>query len=362
MERISIHQFSSVSLGVLLGTTFFPVAQVVTGEAGRDGWLSVLPSYALGIPFGMMVLSLGRRYPGQSLLQIAEILWGKWLGKLYGIIYTFINLYFCALLSRQGQDVINRTVLTLLPDILVLSSGMLLIFFLVKSGIEVYARFAEFVFPVVTAGLFAILILVIPRFEWTEFFPILGNGIIPVAWGAWKISGFPMEYVLFLSGVLPYLPLKEYNHLKTKIWKSVLIIGGMDAIIALTEILVFGPRETARINYGFLSLANMVEISKTISGLEAVFMGFWMGALLLKVGAFYFMTVWGLKSVGGFKGKVWPLLAVGTLVGVIGKFTGGGTRLTLDIGFVDSYMIFPLAICGTIALWGFSRLRGGHKA
>lgn len=74
MERISPHQFMILGSAVLLGTTFFPVAGNVTGASGRDSWMSVLPAFAFGILYGLMVLSLLEQYPRKNLC------WKKGIG------------------------------------------------------------------------------------------------------------------------------------------------------------------------------------------------------------------------------------------------------------------------------------------
>ncbi|MDP4160648.1 MAG: GerAB/ArcD/ProY family transporter, partial [Bacillota bacterium] len=87
MERISPHQFFTLGAAVLLGTTFLPIAKIVVGAGGRDGWMIVLPGFAVAIPYGLMVISLLARYPKKNLLQITEIILGKWIGKIIGVIY-----------------------------------------------------------------------------------------------------------------------------------------------------------------------------------------------------------------------------------------------------------------------------------
>jgi len=94
MERISTHQFMTMSAAVLMGTTFLPIASIVTESGGRDGWMSVLPAFSIVVPYSLMVLSLVERYPQKNLLQISETLLGKWIGKIIGVLYIFITGYF----------------------------------------------------------------------------------------------------------------------------------------------------------------------------------------------------------------------------------------------------------------------------
>lgn len=361
MERISLHQFMMVSTAVLLGTTYLPIAQIVAGAAGRDGWWSLLPAYSIGIPLGLMILSLMERYPGKNLLQISEQVLGKWLGKGIGILYILISGYFGALLSQQGVDVFKRTILPLVPESVFLLTGMLLVLLLVWTGIEVYGRFSEAVLPVIIFSLIITMLMAIPRFEWEEFFPVLGYGLKPVFWGIVKIAPFPMEYILFLAGVLPFLPSGEKNRLKTGIWRATFLVGILNTLLTLTEIITFGPQEAARLNYGLLALGKMVEIAKTISGVESIFMGPWMGGMILKVGALFFMVVWGLETVFGLKNKTIIFLVAAVGMAGAAYIQTGGTHLVLEVDLVDDYLILPFTVLWIPFLWGVERWRRGAK-
>jgi len=268
MERISPHQFMTLGAAVLLGTTFLPIASAVTGVAGRDGWMTVLPGLAVGIPYGLMVLSLLAQYPNKNLLQISEILFGKWIGKIIACIYILITGYFGGLLLAQVGDVFQRTIMPLTPIGVFYLGGLLLVFYLVWSGIEVFARFSEVIFPVIVIALLLNIVLPIPRIEQGELLPIFSEGLKPLGGGVLRIMPFAMEYILFLGGMLAFLPTgkQALGQLKTGIWRVVLLVGILDTLIVLIQILVFGPSETIRLGYGFLMLGKMVEISLTSFG------------------------------------------------------------------------------------------------
>ena len=153
IERISTHQFMVLSAGVFLGVTFLPIAQILTMVAGRDAWWSVLPGCLLGIPWGFMILSFMKSYPGLNLLQISEKVFGKWIGKAIGVCYTALSVYLVALfLARQG-DTFERMAMPLVPKYIFIGGVLILIVALSWVGVEVLARFCEFIFPVVLGGI-----------------------------------------------------------------------------------------------------------------------------------------------------------------------------------------------------------------
>ena len=360
MERISTHQFMTLGAAVLLGTTFLPVAAIVTGVGGRDGWMSVLPGFALGIPYGLMVLSLMAQYPQKNLLQITEVLLGKWIGKIIGIMYILITGYFAGLLLGQVGDIYESSIMLLTPIWLFYLGGLLLVFYLVSSGIEVLARFSEVIFPMIVIALMLNIGLSIPRIEEGSLMPILSEGIKPLLLGMLKISPFVMEYILFIAGTLTFLPTgyQELGQLKARIWRAVFFVGILDTLVTLIQILVFGPTETIRLVYGLLVLGKMVEISRTVSGIESLFMGVWLGAWVIKISAFFFATIWGLETVFSLKGLKWKFAVGAVYFGITFVFVRGPS-LVMEIGLVEGYVILPFTFIWILALWGVSRWKKG---
>ena len=360
MERISTHQFMTLGAAVLMGTTFLPIATIVTEVGGRSGWISILPGFAIGIPYGLMVLSLVEQYPRKNLLQISETLFGKWIGKILGVIYIMIAGYFGGLLLAQMGDIYERTTMPLTPITVFYLGSILITFYLVRSGIEVFARFSEVIFPLIVFALLLNVGLSIPRIEQGEILPILAEGLKPISLGGIKVLPFVMEFILFLAGIIAFLPAdkQELGQLKTGLWKAVFLVGIMNIFVTIIQILVFGPVETTRLVYGLLALGNMVEVSKTVSGVGSLFMGVWLGAGIIKISALFFMVTWGLETVFGFKGIKWELTVCFILLG-IAFGSQRGYYLLLEISFVDDYLILPFVSIWIPTLWGVSRWKKG---
>ena len=233
--------------------------------------------------------------------------------------------------------------------------GLLLIFYLVNSGIEVFARFSEVVFPVIVIALVLNLGLSIPRIEQGGLLPILSEGLKPLFFGALKVIPFSMGYILFLAGILPFLPTgkQELRQLKTGVWRAVFLVGILNTLIVLIQILVFEPTETIRLALGILVLGKMVEISRTISGIESLFLEVWLGALVIKSSAFFFMTTWGIETVFKLKGLKWRLAVSAVFFGIAFGFMRGPS-LSIELSFAESYLILPFAFVWIPTLWGVS--------
>ncbi len=340
----------------MMGTTFLPIASIVTGTSGRDGWMSVLPGFAVGIPYGLMLLYLLEQYPSKNLLQISEILLGKWTGKLIGILYILVAGYLGGLLLGQVGDIYQTSIMPLTPLLVFYLGGFLLVFYLVSSGIEVFARFSEIIFPVIVVALLLNIGLSIPRLEQGELMPILGKGFKPIFWGGFKVIPFALTYIFFVAGILPFLPTgkRELGQLKTGVWRVVFLVGILNTLVVIIQILVFGPAETIRLVYGLLVLGKMVEVSRTIAGVESIFLGIWFGAAVIKTGSLFFAASWGLETVFGLKGLKWRL-AIGIVFLGIAFWFVRGPSLINEIGIVDEYLTLPFVSAWIPTLWGVAR-------
>lgn len=363
MERLSTHQFVVLGSAILLGTTFLPIGSLVGVSSGRDGWMSVLPGFLVAIPLGLFLISLISKYPKKNLLEITEIVLGKWIGKIIGILYIAITAYFGAILGGQGVDIFTRSILPLMPRFVFIGGGLILVLLLVWTGVEVFARFAEVVFPIVVLALVVTAIFIIPRFEQGELYPILGNGILPVFKGSLQVIPFAMEYLLYLAWLLPFLPQKkdDLQSMKKGIWKTVILVGLLDTMIVLIELMTFGSVEMARLTYGLLVLGKMIEVSRTLAGVESIFAMVWMGALATKVAAFFFAARWGLKTVFGWKSSGWSF-ALGGFFFLVPYIMVRGTDLTVEISFVDQYLILPFTLIWILLVWGADKWKKRAKS
>jgi spore germination protein (amino acid permease) len=346
-----------LSSGILLGTAFLPIAQILAAVAGRDSWWAVMPGYFIAVPYGLIVLFFMQRYPGQNLLQISGNVFGKWVGKAIAVYYLLIAGYIGALYVARAVDTYKRMIMPLMPKSVYTTGVILLVIALAWAGIEVLARFSEFIFPLVVIALIITMLLSIPRFEWDQFFPVLANGIKPVVFGAFKTLSFSLEYILFLAGLIPFLPTVEQSRLKSGLLRAVILVGIVMTLITFTEIMVFGPVEAARLNLGVLSLGKMIEIAKTIAGIESVFEGFWLGAAILKITAAFFAVIWGLEYIFGLMKKFWLYAAIVLIFFIIAILQEGGTQVYLELLMVENYFLVPFVLLWVPSLWVVERLR-----
>ncbi|NMA69704.1 MAG: endospore germination permease [Desulfitobacterium sp.] len=363
MERISTHQFIKLAAALVLGQSFLSAGSLSTMIAGRDGWIATFLGFLAGIPFILLALSISFRYPGKNFLQITEQVLGKWLGKIIGVIYILLTIRFGTLIVSQGVDMYTRTVLPIMSHYVIVLGILLIIIYLFYSGIEVLGRFSEVIYPIIFLSLIFIAIFIFPHFEHGELFPILADGLVPIIKVSVQVLTWPLGYILFLAGLLPFIPRekKEQKKMYKGVIRAVIIVSILSTLLVVVQISTFGPFEAARLTYGLLVLSNMVEVLNAISGVEVIFTLIWMGSIVLKSTALIFAGYWGIQTIFGIKGKIASIFLC-LLYILIPIWLFRGSALVVSIWEMNQFIITPFVIVWLLILWGGDKWKRRKKA
>lgn len=188
--RISNRQAVFLIVNTILATSIIFLPGMIFKEARQDAWMSVVLVTVFGVVAGLIIASLGARFPGRTIIQYSGDIVGKPLGKVIGLIYSLFFIYINAFIVREFADMFN---INFMPETPVSLFSMGIVFaaaYAVRSGLEVLARVSEIVLPLVLVMLLLIVGLVCPEIDAKLFFPILEKGFMPVLKGAYPPALF----------------------------------------------------------------------------------------------------------------------------------------------------------------------------
>lgn len=160
---------------------------LLASEAGSDAWISVF----IGMLCGMLLLiavtlQVHRKAPGLNLVEIFNSTFGKVAGSLFGVSYI---VYFCYKAIRNVREFGDLMILFLLPTTplwFIMFVFLILAGYAVYQGVEVFARIAEILLPIIIllyVGLF-IMIYCTGLFDIHRLQPVMDNGLKKVAGAA----------------------------------------------------------------------------------------------------------------------------------------------------------------------------------
>ena len=239
--QISSAQLSILIMGFILGSTII----IVPGSyAMQNAWIAYLIAWATGILLFSLYYMLFKRFKNKTLVEINQILLGKWLGNLVNILYIWYFIHLTALVLRNFGEYTLTVTLPETPLWFIMICYVFVAAYSVRSGIEVTARTAELIVPFIFIFQFIIFLFLIPYFDMSNLKPILDEGLMPVLKAAFSVITFPFgETVIFLM-LLPYLH-KRGNTKKTYLFSFVL--AGLILLMGIVrDLAVIGASEIHR--------------------------------------------------------------------------------------------------------------------
>jgi spore germination protein KB len=274
-----------VSSGVLI------IASTVGSIAGKDSWIAVLLSFIPSILIIWLVHLLGRRFPERNLIELTEIIAGKWFGKLISLIFILYFLLLASLILREVGEFVVTTILPGTPLEVVHITFIVVVVYTLRKGSEVFARSSEIFFPYVLLFLLLIFLLLFPHFELNNIRPILADGIMPVLSGTIPVLWYSFfEMIIFLM-IYPYV--QEKKNRARSLFIGTIVISFVFFITVLGSTLVMGENIMVRSTYPGFGLARQIRIGDFFQRVELMIIGVWLLSMYFKVLICFYATALG---------------------------------------------------------------------
>lgn len=196
-EIISAPQAICIITMFLFGSS---VVMGINSEVGQDTWISLLLSMVFVVPAFLVYARIIKLFPGKDIYEVIEELFGKIFGKLITILIIWYAIHLGALVLKNFSEFITVSVMPETPELVIMISMILIVFYLVKNGIEILGRWS---FVVLWISMIVILITVVMSFGKMNFdnvMPLMEHSIGDIAKSSYNIFSFPFaESVLFLT-------------------------------------------------------------------------------------------------------------------------------------------------------------------
>ncbi|WP_235991829.1 GerAB/ArcD/ProY family transporter [Metabacillus schmidteae] len=294
MEKITKSQLFSLMLLYEVGSTTLFALGI---GAKQDAWIVILIATMISLGLVWIFTELQKQYPDKNLVEILQILLGKWLSVPLILLYA---LYFFSSASfnfYEFGEIIRTTFLVNTPQLVILGVFMFTSIYMITLGFEVIARTGEILMPVLIIFLFTTYFLasISGALDLQEILPVLENGIKPVLKEVLPVVNFPFgESVVFLL----YWHMINKKESIRKIALLVICITGV--ILILTNLMIItmlGPELAAKAEIPLLRVLFDINIADIVTNLDII------GVIVIFIGGFY-------KTVLNFYASV---LAVSTL-------------------------------------------------
>lgn len=279
-EHITARQFMFSMLAFVMGSSL--LTSFFSDVLKQNTWIGVIVAYLLGLPMIFISLYILSKYPGKSLIEINDILFGRWLGKVFSALYIF---YFFTLISLNTYDVCSFIIGYMMPETppqVVALLFLLVPALLVRRGMDSIARIAPFfcIIQIITMAMFSLF--QIKDMHIDNLFPIFRIPVKEFIQGTHTIFALPFgELVSFLM-IIPSVDDQK------KVRKNMLTAYTVGAVIMLlivvNEILVLGPALEFFALPSFEAI-RLIDLADVISRMDTLY------ALMLYMLRFYKVSI-----------------------------------------------------------------------
>lgn len=279
MNKVQISKFELFSLIILFqwGTT------LIFGfgsKAGRDAWIAALISTAIGAMLILLYWLISRLAGDRTLMEWFPYVFGKWLGAPLAWLYPLIFIYNGARIISDIRFLLPVTIMNRTPDWVIGITFLAVVVYAMVAGIEVIARIATFMLPILMLAILLELILlgVSGSLHYVNLLPIVGEG-----WGRiWKTIwplGMMQTYGESIEFALIWGYVSQKKGLTATVGCATLVAGGFIAVMDLLGIAGMGEAVFQQMMYPAFALLKLSNID-FIDNLDAL------GIIYLVVNAF----------------------------------------------------------------------------
>lgn len=284
-------KISNVQLGVftylsVIGVGVLILPSPLVRYSGNDAWILCIAAGLINLIFVYIMCNLGKRYSSYGLVGTLKFMFGKVLGTIIAIP---VFIYFILISSFEIRIFAETTKMYLLnktPLEYIILPLLFLAFILTRKGIEPISRFFELVAPIIFIVIVFIMIIMLPRSDYSNLRPFLNSPLKSYITGfpqsLFSYSGFELLLILF-----PYI--REPKKACKTSMISLTLVNLFYAIIIIQCIARLGVEETKNLMYPTMSLIKSSDVPGAfIEGIEGLLMAQWVLFVFTTLVAYFY--------------------------------------------------------------------------
>jgi len=299
--------------GIIL--IFFYIGGIIsygTGAvAGGDLWLATILAIMATLPLLMICARILSIFPQQDFFEILSLLFGKWFGKLLGLIFVWVALNLAAInLWDEGAYIVTNAMAET-PRNAFVFVVIILAIWLVKSGIENFSSWAELFCIVTVPIVITVILLITPQMELANLQPVLANGYQPVIKGAFFLFSSHFGEVVVLLMLLSGLKNPQSYY---KVFLIGFLLGGVWLLTTFSSEMMILGSDLYGISY-FPIYAAVAKLNiESFKRTEQVVLILNVAYNFVKMALDLLIAACGISKIFGFKDYRFLTMPIGLLI------------------------------------------------
>lgn len=274
MRKINSLQFTSMIIMTIL-TAYLGIGILAAIKAdARNSWLIVILASVLGIGILLLFLYINSFKETLPINDKIKLLFGKKLGFIINAILALIVITYGISLSYNLNNFIVSQFLTQTPLFIIGLLFSIIIIYINIKGIETISR-VSLILIFINFILYALATLdLFPKIDYSNFKPILENGISNVFKGSINILLLNLTPLLILL-IVPKDSIVDKQHLKKYVIIGYIISITLTALIMLMIIGNLGPNLASLYQYPEYIVLKRINLLNFLDRIENIIVLQW---------------------------------------------------------------------------------------
>ncbi|MBB6674665.1 GerAB/ArcD/ProY family transporter [Cohnella nanjingensis] len=311
-KDITHRAFTILAFFFMVGTSVLIVPAGLAEAAKQDSWLAAIVGIGLNVGFAALYVLLAERHAGRTLVQIGELLLGRWIGKLLGAFFASFCFVLASLMVGDMGYFLTSQILVDTPMEPLLIMFVCAIALTVRKGMKGFSYAAEIFFPWIVLLLVLFIIPMMPDFDGRRMMPFMEYGPVPILKGG--VSFFAFQELVVLLMIYPSV---KAGKGKGKGFLIGTALGGLVLILTtLGSIGVLGSDLTANHLYPAYTMAKNIKIGRFLERIEGIMIFIWICSIFVKITLTFHASLLAFSEALGVKdlrALLWPC-AIGLVV------------------------------------------------
>lgn len=303
----------AISLIVITITSkaFFTSPSAVIKLVGTAGWYMTLISATVAALMFLFLYLVLKRFSGKNIMEINDIVLGKFAGSLLSFIYFAFLLVIASVNMREFSEILKVFVLPESPPSFIMAIFIISVVSIAFAGLETLARYAKFLIYLLGAGFIFVVLLSVPNFRMHRLHPILGRGLDKtIIYGVLRCSFYGEAAIL---GIIA--PSLQGTREIKKIGLYSIFISGLVTSLSLFSFGMVFPYTTAQeLASPMYAMAANVRLGEFLQHMEPIFVFLWNFSSFIEVSALFYGAVMIYCHIFKISDKRPVILPMGTLL------------------------------------------------
>ena len=287
-HKISHTQFRGLTVSSIVGVGVLSMQSPLVKILGTDGWIAILITGLLFIGNLAIYNQIFKLYPEKDFFEIGKATLGEVVFNIFLVIFLVYVVLSASIVTRNLGELIKSFPLQKTPIEVIIIVFILSTSYRATQEIDVIARAAYFMYPLIIIFAALIVLLAIPEADFSNLLPVFKADYKSIIKGVgYSIFSFTgIEMVLF---AIPFVNDRD------KVFKSGVLGLGTVIIVYLVMFFMtlthYSLQQIESQNYPVLALVRRLDLPGFfLENLDGVVIAFWVIVIFSAMATSYFAS------------------------------------------------------------------------